>query len=92
MPTRAMVPCKNNAGASSTTEPSTAGLPGVPCSSRASNATATTAATKPPSARVTCTRYRAARGRKASTSTPATPIPNTISMGESRPYSMLGVT
>ena len=90
-PTSRMVPCRNSAGASTATAPITAVRPTLPCRSRASATTATNAATSPPRLSTTERRSAAARGRNASTSTPTTATPNTISMGDSSPYSTLGV-
>jgi hypothetical protein len=53
---------------------------------------AASAATRPPRVRTSWAVKRRARGKKASTSTPAHATPKTISMGSSWAYSMVGLT
>ena len=87
--TNSTVPCRNSAVGSIATAPSTAGRPAQIVS--ATRSTATNAATKPANVSVTCAPYRSRLGTNASTRTPATATPKTMSIGLSRKYSMLGV-
>ncbi len=87
-------PCRYSAGRSITTAPDIANSPFAP-SCVCATATAIRApnpTTNPPSASESCRAYRSLRGAKASTRTPTTPTPKTMSIGARDAYSTLGVS